>query len=148
MIHFEDIEPGQQEVFGPLTVTAAAITAFAGKYDPQPFHLSDEGAQGTLFGSLAASGWHTAAMTQQLIIGYREEPLASLGSPGLDDLHWRKPVYPGDELWARTRIVDKTPSHSRSDMGTTRIYIETVNQDDAVVMDFTLIVMLAHRLLA
>lgn len=142
MIYFEHVDVGQEQTFGPLRVSAEAIKAFAEKYDPQLFHLSDAGARGTLFGTLAASGWHTAAMTQQLIIGYRDEPLASRGSPGVDDLHWRTPVYPGDELRARTRIVDKTPSRSRPDMGTVRVYIETINQDAVVVMDLTLIVML------
>lgn len=145
MIYFEDLELGQVETFGPLTVTADAIIEFAREYDPQPFHLSDDGAKGTLFGSLAASGWHTAAMTQRLIIGYREEALASMGSPGLDDLYWRKPVYPGDELRARTSIVDKTPSKSRPEMGTVRIAIETLNQRDDVVMSFTLIVMVGRQ---
>lgn len=145
MIYFEDMQPGQEQILGPLTVDAEAVIAFAKKYDPQPFHLSDEGARGTLFGSLAASGWHTAAMTQSLIIGAQPEPLASLGSPGLDDLHWRKPVYPGDELRARTRILAKQPSESRPTMGTTRIQVETLNQNDEVVMYFTLIVMVARQ---
>lgn len=145
MIYFEDVQPGQEQILGSLTVDADAVVAFAKKYDPQPFHLSDEGAQGTLFGSLAASGWHTAAMTQSLIIGSQPEPLASLGSPGLDDLHWQKPVYPGDELRARTRIIDKRASDSRPDMGTMRLQVETLNQNDDVVMYFTLIVMVARR---
>lgn len=145
MIYFEDLTPGHEDMFGPLTVTEDAIVAFARKYDPQPFHLSDEGARNTFFGSLAASGWHTAAMTQKLIIRYRREPLAALGSPGLDELYWRKPVYPGDELWARTRILDTKPSRSRPTMGTTRIAVETLNQHDEAVMDFTLIVMVARR---
>lgn len=145
MIYFDDLEVGQEDVFGPLTVTAEAIVEFARKYDPQPFHLSDEGARGTLFGSLAASGWHTAAMTQRLIIDYRPEPLASLSSPGLDDLRWRTPVYPRDELRARTRVEGMKPSRSRPEMGTIRLVIETLNQNDVVVMDFTLIVMMARR---
>lgn len=144
MIYFEDMQPGQEESYGTLTVTAEAVVCFAEKYDPQPFHLSDEGARGTIFGSLAASGWHTAAMTMKLVID-REEPLASLGSPGFDDLRWHKPVYPGDKLRARTRVLDKRESESRDDLGIVHIYIETLNQHDTVVMSYTSIAMVARR---
>lgn len=144
MIYFEDLEPGREDEFGPLQVSADDIIRFARKYDPQPFHLSDEGAQGTIFGSLAASGWHTAAMTMKLVID-RDPPLASLGSPGFDDLRWRKPVYPGDTLRATTRIIDKRASESRADMGIVRIEIETFNQNDDIVMRLTSIAMIARR---
>lgn len=144
MICFEDLEAGNEDTFGPLTVTSEAIIRFAEKYDPQPFHLSDEGAEGTIFGSLAASGWHTAAMTMKLIID-RDEPLASLGSPGLDDLRWHRPVYPGDELTARIRVLDKRTSESRADMGIVRFDIETYNQHDDIVMSYTSIAMIARR---
>ncbi len=148
MIYFEDMTPGQQTTCGPLSVSADDIIRFARKYDPQPFHLSDEGAAGTLFGTLAASGWHTAAMTMKLIIDHRDEPLASLGSPGFDDLRWSKPVYPGDTLRASTRVIDKRASESRPDMGIVRFEIETFNQNDELVMRLTSIAMMAKRPLA
>lgn len=145
MMYYEDIEPGRKATFGPLAVSADEIVDFAKKYDPQRFHLSDEGARDTFFGSLAASGWHTAAMTMKLIVAFRAEPLASLGSPGFDDLHWHQPVYPGDELHARTQVLDKWLSESCDDRGIVRLYIETLNQRDDVVMSVTSMVFMARR---
>jgi len=98
MIHYEDLKPDLHETHGSTTVTAAAITRFAERYDPQPFHLSDADARNTPFGALAASGWHTTALTLQLFTGQRREPLASLGSPGFDDLRWPRPVLASDTL--------------------------------------------------
>jgi acyl dehydratase len=145
MIYFEDVEIGGTREFGPLTVDADAVVEFARKYDPQPFHLSDEGARDTYFGKLAASGWHTAALTMKLMVGGSHEPLASLGSPGFDDLRWRRPVYPGDTLRVRLRCMEKTPSRSRPEMGSARFMVETLNQDDEVVMSFISIAMIACR---
>src|SRR5699024_11136290 len=145
MIYFGDIQPGQQASFGPLTVAADEIVSFARKYDPQPFHLSDEGARDTFFGSLAASGWHTAAMTMKLIVTGRDEPWAGLGSPGFDDLRWQRPVYPGDQLRVRTEVLDKQASTSSAEQGTVRLYVETVNQHADMVMSMTLSALLARR---
>ncbi|HLQ85802.1 MAG TPA: MaoC/PaaZ C-terminal domain-containing protein [Salinisphaeraceae bacterium] len=145
MIYFEDLEPGQEQEFGPLNVTAEAIVSFAEKYDPQPFHLSDEGARGTFFGSLAASGWHTAAMTRKLITAYAEEPLASLAPVGFDDLRWRQPVYPGDELRAQTRVEAKEMPANPAAAGVVRFAVTTRNQHDQVVMSMTSIVRVASR---
>ncbi len=87
---------------------------FARKYDPQPFHLSDEEAAKTHFGRLAASGWHTAAMTMAVIARHVvDQQQAGLGSPGIDDLRWKKPVYPGDTLHVHGQILEKTPSRSK-----------------------------------
>ena len=119
---------------------------FAHKYDPQPFHISDEAAANTHFGRIAASGWHTAAMTMAVIARYvvgHEQ--AGLGSPGIDDLRWRKPVYPGDTLHVRGTIVEKTPSRSRPEMGSFRTDTVVTNQDDQPVMSFTSIVLIRRR---
>ncbi|MET5012133.1 MaoC/PaaZ C-terminal domain-containing protein, partial [Burkholderia pseudomallei] len=88
--------------------------AFASRYDPQPFHLSDEAAAATHFGRLSASGWHTASMTMAMIVAYyRETGFQSLGSPGVDELRWLKPVYPGDTLRCETEVLETRRSASR-----------------------------------
>ena len=123
MKYYEDM------VVGTLThsprsykVTREEVIDFAGKYDPQPFHLDDEAARQTHFGRLSASGWHTAAMTMRLMVEGMKgaEPTASLGSPGIDELKWIKPVYPGDELRVETELLSKRRMKSRKDMGLTR----------------------------
>src|SRR4051812_38339091 len=114
MRYFEDLEIGAETDFGTYHVTRDEVLEFARKYDPQPFHLSDEAAARTHFGRLSASGWHTAAMTMAVIarkVG--EENQAGLGSPGIDELRWLKPVYPGDTLHVRGTILDKRESRSR-----------------------------------
>ena len=99
MIYFEDLEVGQETIFGHYDVTREEVLEFARKYDPQPFHLSDEAAAKTHFGRLAASGWHTCAMTMAVIARHVvADEQAGLGSPGVDELRWLKPVYPGDRL--------------------------------------------------
>lgn len=145
MIYYEDLAVDQCDLFGPVTVDADEVVEFARRYDPQRFHLSDEGARDTYFGRLAASGWHTAAMTMKLMMTGRAAPLASLGSPGLEDLRWRKPVYPGDRLRARVTVTAKRLSKSRPEMGLVHFSVETLNQDDVVVMSFATLSMLARR---
>ena len=146
MRYFEDLEIGAETYFGSYEVTREEVLEFARKYDPQPFHLSDEAAAKTHFGRIAASGWHTAAMTMAVIARYvvgHEQ--AGLGSPGIDDLRWRKPVYPGDTLHVRGTIVEKTPSRSRPEMGSFRTDTVVTNQDDQPVMSFTSIVLIRRR---
>jgi acyl dehydratase len=146
MIYFEDLEIGAETDFGTYEVTREEVLEFARKYDPQPFHLSDEAAARTHFGRLAASGWHTAAMTMAVIARkVVENEQAGLGSPGIDELRWLKPVYPGDTLHVRGRIVDKTPSRSRPDMGSFRTETTVTNQDEVAVMRFTSIVLIRRR---
>jgi acyl dehydratase len=146
MIYFEDLEVGAETDFGTYQVTREEVLEFARKYDPQPFHLSDEEAAKTHFGRLSASGWHTAAMTMAVIarkvVG---EEQAGLGSPGIDELRWKKPVYPGDTLHVRGKIIDVTPSRSRPEMGSFRTETTVTNQDDQVVMTFTSIVLMRRR---
>lgn len=135
MLYFEDLEVGAKRAFGRYQVTREEVIEFAQKYDPQPFHLSDEAAAKTYFGRLSASGWHTAAMMMRMLVdSMTEVSQAGLGSPGLDELRWLKPVYPGDVLRVESEIVDKTPSRSRADMGSFRSMARVFNQDDVVVM--------------
>ena len=140
MIYWEDMDVGRETVFGSYDVTREEVLEFARKYDPQPFHLSDEAAARTHFGRIAASGWHTAAITMRIIVdSISKEPQAGLGSPGVDELRWLKPVYPGD------RLTDKTPSRSKPELGTVRTETVVSNQDDVDVMRFTSIVLMQRR---
>lgn len=146
VIYFEDLEVGKETLFGSYDVTREEVLDFARKYDPQPFHLSDEAAAKTYFGRLSASGWHTCAMTMAVIARHVvEEEQAGLGSPGIDELRWLKPVYPGDTLTVRGRIVEKTPSRSKPGIGSFRTTTTVTNQDDVPVLTFTSIVLIRRR---
>jgi len=146
MRYFEDIAVGAETVFGDYDVTREEVIEFARKYDPQPFHLSDEEAAKTHFGRIAASGWHTCAMTMAVIARYVvKDEQAGLGSPGVDELRWLKPVYPGDRLTVRGSVVDTTPSRSKPHIGTIRTRTVVSNQDGIDVMSFTSIVMMQRR---
>ena len=146
MIYFEDLEVGAEQLFGHYDVTREEVLEFARKYDPQPFHLSDEAAAQTHFGRLAASGWHTGAMSMRVLVdSMGDVPQASLGSPGIDELRWLKPVYPGDRLTVSGRILDKTPSRSKPDLGSFRTETIVTNQDGEPVMRYTSIVLIKRR---
>lgn len=146
MIYLEDLVVGATTDFGSYEVTREEVLEFARKYDPQPFHLSDEEAAKTHFGRIAASGWHTAAMVMAVIARHVvEHEQAGLGSPGIDELRWKKPVYPGDTLYVRGKIIEKRPSLSRPDMGSFRTETTVTNQHGDVVMSFTSIVLIRRR---
>ena len=136
MIFYEDLEPGTTRNFGGYEVTREEVMDFASKYDPQPFHLDDEAAAQTHFGRLSASGWHTCAMTMRMMVeNMMNEKSAGLGSPGVDELRWRKPVYPGDTLRCETEVVEKRRSASRPEMGIFKSRIRTYNQNDEIVLE-------------
>jgi acyl dehydratase len=147
VIYFEDLEIGKERDFGSYEVTREEVLEFARKYDPQPFHLSDEAAAKTHFGRLAASGWHTCAMVMATTVKHfmTAEPQAGLGSPGIDELRWLKPVYPGDTLHVRGKILEKTPSRSKPDLGSFRTQTVVTNQDGVPVLTFTSIVLIRRR---
>ena len=146
MRYFEDIAIGAESDFGSYEVTREDVIDFARKYDPQPFHLSDEEAAKTHFGRLAASGWHTCAMTMAVIARkVVDDEQAGLGSPGVDELRWLKPVYPGDTLHVRGKIIEKTPSRSKPEIGSFRTETIVTNQDEVPVMRFTSIVLIRRR---
>jgi acyl dehydratase len=146
MIYFEDLEVGAETYFGSYEVTREEVLEFAHKYDPQPFHVSDEEAAKTHFGRIAASGWHTAAMTMAVIARHVvAHEQAGLGSPGIDELRWKKPVYPGDTLHVHGTIVEKTPSRSKPHMGSYRTHTIVTNQGGDPVMTFTSIVLISRR---
>ncbi len=146
MIYFEDMHVGSETEFGQYDVTREEVLEFARKYDPQPFHLSDEAAAKTHFGRIAASGWHTCAMTMAVIARYVVgTDQAGLGSPGVDELRWLKPVYPGDQLTVRGKVIEATPSRSKPEIGSVRTETVVTNQDDVPVMRFTSIVLMRRR---
>lgn len=142
--YFEDLVIGRTVELGSHTFERAEIVAFAALYDPQPFHLSEEGAEGTLFGGLCASGWHTSAVWLRHLVDYRKreaDMLTFLGqrparygpSPGFEKIRWLKPVYVGDTLRFTTRIREKIPSRSRTGVGLVISENEAHNQDGALV---------------
>ena len=146
MQYWEDIEVGSRSSFGHYEVTRDEVLAFASNYDPQPFHLSDEAAAQTYFGRLSASGWHTCAMLMRMIVdNMANSRQAGLGSPGVDELRWLKPVYPGDTLRAESEVLDKTPSRSRADMGSYRARTTVFNQADEPVMSLVSIGLIRRR---
>jgi acyl dehydratase len=131
-LYLEDLAVGRRFASATHVIDAAQIKAFARQFDPQPFHLDDERAKGTLFAGLAASGWHTAAITMRLLVE-SGLPLAGgiIGAGG--EISWPKPTRPGDVLRVVSEIEQVTPSRSRADRGTVRVRSETRNQRDEVV---------------
>ncbi|MBL0767942.1 MaoC family dehydratase [Sphingopyxis sp. DHUNG17] len=135
MLHYEDIEVGRIERFGNKLVDREDVIDFASKFDPQPFHLDDDAAAKTYFGRLSASGWHTASMAMRMMVDHMtERKQAGLGSPGIDELRWLKPVYPGDTLRCETEVLEKRRSESRPDMGIFKSKLTVFNQNDEPVM--------------
>lgn len=136
MQFFEDIEVGSKQAFGRYEVTREEVIEFAEKYDPQPFHLSDEGAAQTHFGRLSASGWHTCAMTMAMLVeNLQRNRQAGLGSPGVDNLRWKRPVHPGDVLRCESEVLEKRRSRSRPDTGIFKSRLTVFNQDDVPVLE-------------
>ena len=144
--YFEDFEIGMTRKFGEYHVTREEILEFAGKYDPQPFHLSDEAAAKTLFGGLCASGWHTCSMAMRMIVDdMAGSGKGGLGSPGINELRWIKPVFPGDTLRVESTIIDLKESSSRPEIGTVYMRNKVFNQNDELVMSNQPMVMFRKR---
>ena len=137
MRYFEDVVVGETARFGHCEVARDEVITFARRYDPQPFHLSDEAAARTPFKRLAASGWHTCAMTMAMIVEHKNERQeALLGSPGIDSLRWLTPVYPGDTLRCESRVLEARRSESRPTMGLTKTEVTVFNQNNAPVLTY------------
>ena len=132
--YFEDYLPGAVHEFGSVTIQEAEIVEFAKRFDPQPFHIDPEAAKQTIFEGLIASGWHTACLTMRLLVDHYVSRVASLGSPGVDELRWRKPVHAGDTLSVQVTVLESRLSRSKPGQGTIRSYIEALNQHGEVVM--------------
>jgi acyl dehydratase len=143
---WEDFPVGQVREFGRHEVTREAVLAFARDFDPQPFHLDDAAAEASLFGRLAASGWHTCAMAMRMLCeGYLLES-ASLGSPGIEQLKWLKPVYPGDVLHVRVEVLEARPMASRPAVGLVRSRTTVLNQADDAVLSMEGVGMFRRRM--
>lgn len=132
--YFEDYIPGSVHEFGSITVEESEIIAFAERFDPQPFHTDPVAAGQSVFGGLIASGWHTASLTMRLMVDHFISHVASLGSPGVDELYWLKPVRPGDILSVRITLVEAQRSSSKPDQGFIRGFTEVLNQHGEIVM--------------
>lgn len=134
ILYFEDFEPGMTFDLGERTLSKEEILAFAREFDPQPFHVDEEVAAESPFGGLIASGWHTAAVFMRLYADNLLYRTASMGSPGVEELHWLKPVRPGDTLSARLTVLDTEPSSRDTGRGTVYLYSEVFNESGETVM--------------
>lgn len=143
--YFEDFEIGESQEFGTYHVTEAEIVEFAEKYDPQAFHVDPAAATDSIYGGLIASGWHTCSMTMRLLVDNLLSETAILGATGVDDLRWRAPVRPGDDLSVSIEVVDTEPAASRRDRGLVKTAIEVTNQDDDEVLSFIALALFARR---
>ncbi|MEJ2655738.1 MAG: MaoC family dehydratase [Desulfobacterales bacterium] len=133
--YFEDYIPGSVYEFGSIAVKQDEVIAFAQRFDPQMFHTDPELAKRTIFGGLIASGWHTTGLMMRLFADHYLSKVASLGSPGVDELRWKIPVRPGDELSIRVTVLETKHSRSKPDRGMVRSFIEVINQKREVVMN-------------
>lgn len=146
MLYFEDIEVGSKSAFGSYKVTREEMIEFASKFDPQPFHLDDEAAAKTHFGKISASGWHTGSMMMRMLVdNLTVNKMAALGSPGIDELRWIKPVYAGDVLRCENEILSKRQSKSKPEIGTFHGRTTVYNQNDEAVMMTVSIMMVMVR---
>ena len=137
-VHYlEDFAVGQVFNTGRLRVDKEQIFAFARQFDPQPFHLDEEAARNSPFQGLAASGWHTAALTMRLMVDGEFKPAGGILGVGFDELSWPRAVRAGDELRAQSEVLDVRPSKSRPDRGLIWVRTTTLNQNDETVMMFT-----------
>ena len=134
MRYLEDFKPGEVAELGSHTITKDEIIAFARQFDPQTFHLDEEAARQTIFGGLIASGWHTGSLVMRLFCDGVIKDTASLGSPGVDEMRWIKPVRPGDTLSLRMTVTECVPSRSKPDRGIVRSLLELRNQHGEVAV--------------
>jgi acyl dehydratase len=132
--HFEDYVPGAVYEYGSVAVTEAEIADFGRRYDPQDIHIDPEAAARGAFGGLIASGWQTVTIMMRLLVDHFLPKVAGLGSPGIDELRWTRPVRPGDELSVRVTVLEATRSRSRPDRGMVRTLVEVLNQNGEIVM--------------
>ncbi|MBT4934539.1 MAG: MaoC family dehydratase [Rhodospirillaceae bacterium] len=142
---FEDYIEGMVLTFGSVTVNEAQIIDFAKRFDPQVYHIDPDGAKDTIYGGVIASGWHTGSLMMSMMVPYYLSDKSSMGSPGLKNLHWLAPVRPGDTLSVRLKITECRRSQSRPDRGIVKSFVEVLNQDQVVVMDFNAVNFTACR---
>ena len=131
--YLEDFAVGQKFGSGRLTIDEQRIKSFAAEFDPQPFHLDDDAARGSIFRGLAASGWHTAALTMRLLVESDLKPAGGIIGAGFDEFRWPRPVRPGDELHLESEVLEVRPSKSRPEQGMIKVRTTTLNQNDEPV---------------
>jgi acyl dehydratase len=132
--YWEDLEPGLVRDLGTVTLSAEEIKEFAEQFDPQPFHIDEAAGRRSIYGNLCASGWHTCSLAMRLTVQNFLNESSSMGSPGLDNLRWLKPVYPGDTLRLQYTITESRPLRKRTDIGMVRATWEMSNQNGEKVM--------------
>jgi acyl dehydratase len=132
-LFLEDLTVGQTFGSGRLRIEAESIKRFAAEFDPQPFHLEEQAARETIFGGLAASGWHTAALTMRLLVESEFKPAGGIVGASFDDLRWPRPVRPGDELRVESEVMEIRASKSRPDKGVVKVRTTTLNQNNEPV---------------
>src|SRR2546428_1051625 len=129
----EDFAVGQTFRSGRARIDKERIKTFAADFDPQPFHLDEEAARDTIFGGLAASGWHTAAVTMRLLVESDLRPAGGIVGAGFDEFRWPRPVRPGDELRVESEVLEVRPSRSRPNQGLVKVRTTTLNQNGEAV---------------
>jgi acyl dehydratase len=142
---FEDYVTGHVHEFGSIAVTEQEIVEFGRHYDPQPFHTDPVAARQTQFGGVIASGWQTAGLMMRMVVDHYLSHVASLASPGVDELRWPMPVRPGDTLSVRATVLETRASTSKPDRGLVRTLFEVLNQRGEVVMSLKAMNMLKRR---
>ena len=134
--YLEDFTVGQTFGSGRLRIDEEQIRRFASEFDPQPFHLDDKAARDTIFRGLAASGWHTAALTMRLLVEGEMKPAGGVVGAGIDELRWPRPVRPGDELRVESEVLEVHPSKSRPEQGMIKVRSTTLNKSGDAVQIF------------
>jgi acyl dehydratase len=142
---FEDLKDGERRSFGPRLVTREEILAFGREWDPQPFHVDEAAAVRSPFGGLIASGWQTALLCFRLVLDGLLADSTGMGSPGLDELKWLKPVRPGDALSVEVTLDEVKPSRSKPDRGSARVSYRCTNQKGEVVMTMVARILFLRR---
>jgi acyl dehydratase len=136
-LYLEDFQPGQGfEGSTRIRIDRERIKSFAAEFDPQPFHLDEQAAVSSVFGGLAASGWHTAAVTMRLLVDSDFRPAGGIIGAGFDEFRWPRPVRPGDELRVQCEVLEVRPSKSRPDQGLVKVKTTTLNQNGELVLTF------------
>jgi acyl dehydratase len=149
-LHLEDLQPGQlhRSSGDPVSVTAEGIKAFARQFDPQPFHLDEDAARDTIFRGLAASGWHTAAVTMRLLVEGGLPLAGGIIGAGVEEVRWPRPVRPGDQLRVESEVLEVRPSRSRPGQGLAKIRTTTLNQNGEPVQVMTSNLVVPRRIIA
>ncbi len=144
-LYWEDFQTGAVAVYGPRLVTREEIVAFAAEFDPQPMHLDEMAARGTMLGGLGASGWHICCLMMRIIADGYVLNSSSMGGPGIEETRWLSPLRPGTQIRVRATVLETRPSKSRPEMGLTRFRFEVLDEADTCLMTLTTTQMFGRR---